>query len=265
MGSRSGGVFWAVVLIALGVIFLLQNAGVLNVGWNVIWPVLLIALGAWLLLGNFVRRGGGAMTSQSIPLDGAREAHIDLQHGAGELRIGASNDATVLLTNTIDGEVDQRVRRDGDRLDVRLRQDRDWFFWMWPGNWGWTSRWSVAIHRDVPLILEVKTGASDARIDLRELKVTDLKIEVGASSLDVTLPAAGRVSAQIKAGAADVKVRVPEGVAARIRGVVGVGTLNVDESRFPYHGNVRQSPDYEAATNRVDLNVEGGAASIRVM
>jgi hypothetical protein len=257
-------VFWAVVLIVVGAVFLLRNAGILTVGWEVIWPVLLIALGAWLLLGNFVRRGA-ATTSNSIPLDGAREAHIAVQHGAGELRIGPSSDRLTLVSHEVDGELDQRIRREGDRLDVRLRQDRDWTFWMWPGNWGSTNRWSMAINRDVPLTMAVQTGASDAKIDLRELKVIDLKVEIGASALDLTLPAAGSVSARIKAGAADVKVRVPEGVAARIRGVVGIGSLSVDEARFPRRGDGHQSAGYDAAAHRIDLDVEGGAASIRVM
>lgn len=264
MSSRSGSVFWAVILIVLGAIFLLQNAGILNVGWGVLWPVLLIALGAWLLLGNFVR-SSRAEVSRTIPLEGARAAHLDVSHGAGELRIGASSDPSALVSNTLDGELKQRVRRDGDRLDVRLSQDRDWGFWMWPGNWGASSRWSMAINREVPLTMALHTGASDARIDLRELQVSDLTVEVGASALDLTLPASGRVSARVKAGAADVKVRVPEGVAARIRGVVGVGSLNLDQSRFPQRGGVHESPDYETAANRVELIVEGGAASVRVM
>ena len=51
MSSRSGAVFWALVLIILGGIFLLQNTGVLprDIG-GTIWPVLLIALGAWLIV-----------------------------------------------------------------------------------------------------------------------------------------------------------------------------------------------------------------------
>jgi ABC-type nickel/cobalt efflux system permease component RcnA len=40
----------AVVLIALGVLFLLANMGWLDVGWiSHSWPVILIAIGVWLL------------------------------------------------------------------------------------------------------------------------------------------------------------------------------------------------------------------------
>ena len=210
MRWRSGAVFWAVILIALGVIFLLRNFGILRAGWDVIFPLLLIGLGGWLLLGSLVRR-------------------VD------------------------------------DRLDVRLREDRDWWFWMWPGKWGAPYRWSMAIHRDVPVALDVRTGASKAGIDLRDVKVTALSVEVGASSVDLTLPASGQVSARIKAGAADVKVRVPDGMALRVRSNVGAATLNVRGQRFQWGSNTYQSPDYGANPNRTDLGIEGGAATITVM
>ena len=265
MRWRSGAVFWAVILIALGVIFLLRNFGILRAGWDVIFPLLLIGLGGWLLLGSLVRREAPAAVSNSVPLEGARQARIEVNHGAGELRIGPSDDPAVLVSSTSDGGVISDVRRVGDRLDVRLREDRDWRFWMWPGHWGAPYRWSMAIHRDVPVALDVRTGASKAGIDLRDVKVTALSVEVGASSVDLTLPASGQVSARIKAGAADVKVRVPDGMALRVRSNVGAATLNVRGQRFQWGSNTYQSPDYGANPNRTDLGIEGGAATITVM
>jgi hypothetical protein len=38
----------AVVLIGLGVLFLLQTAGVFEFGWNRVWPFFLIGLGIWM-------------------------------------------------------------------------------------------------------------------------------------------------------------------------------------------------------------------------
>lgn len=53
MWARNPSVFWGLVLVLLGFLFLLANTGVLNnLNWDIIWPVFLIALGAWLLLGR---------------------------------------------------------------------------------------------------------------------------------------------------------------------------------------------------------------------
>lgn len=50
--------FFALVLIAVGVIALLVKAGVLSGSvWNYTWPVILILLGLSFLFGRFRRRG----------------------------------------------------------------------------------------------------------------------------------------------------------------------------------------------------------------
>jgi hypothetical protein len=266
MNRRSGAAFWALVLITIGVIFLLQNLGILSRNvWGTVWPVFLILFGLWVLLGNFATRGGVASSTKAIPLDGAREARLSVNHGAGLLRIASSSDPGTLVHNTFDGELRHSVRRDGDRLDVWLSQEHDWWFWMWPGNWSGRNDWQMTINRDVPLRLDIHTGASRADLDLSELKVTDLRVDTGASTIDLTVPASGHSAAHIKAGAATVRVRVPAGVAARVRSTVGMGAVNIDSGRFPYQGNVYQSPDYETATNRVELSFEGGAATFNVM
>jgi len=68
-----------------------------------------------------------------------------------------------------------------------------------------------------------------------------------------------------RSGAATVRIRVPDGVAARIRPSLGAATLNVRGARFPWQGGTYQSPDYDTAANRVDLDIDAGAATIDVI
>jgi hypothetical protein len=68
-----------------------------------------------------------------------------------------------------------------------------------------------------------------------------------------------------EAGAASLTFIVPNGVAARIHGTVALGSMRVDEDRFPRFGNDYQSTDYGSAINRVDLDVNGGVGSVRVL
>ncbi len=270
MGSRSSGaMFWAFALIAVGVIFLLQNMGILSFNvWGSIWPIFIILLGVWMLFGNFMR-GGSAATTQSIPLGSTDEAHIEVNHGAGRLRVGASSDAAVLVDSASTHGFHHDTRRDGTRANVRLRQERDWWFWMWPGSWGGRLDWSLSFNREIPLSLVIKTGASDSQINLRDLKVRSFTLETGASSAEVTLPASGQTSAKISAGASAVRVTVPDGVAARISTSTGAASVRVDQSRFPSQGGglgsgLYQSPDYDTAENRADIRIEGGAASFEI-
>ena len=70
--------------------------------------------------------------------------------------------------------------------------------------------------------------------------------------------------ADLEAGAASIDLNVPQGVGLRLR-LKSVGTLKIDESCFvPREGRVYQSTDYDTAKYRADVNIEGGATSIRV-
>lgn len=260
-GRARGGVVVPILLIALGVWFVLQDTGAVTSGAS-FWPVVLIALGVGILFEALPgSRGDVRATEVSIPADGARAASVDLRHGAGRLRVGplgvGSGD---LLRGHLAGHVDQRDRRDGGRVEVTLRQARR-------GRRGgrWRSLdWDVRLSPDLPLDLEVRTGASDVELDLAPLSVPNLRVETGASGVSVTLPAHGRTAARVAAGAANVELRVPPGVAARIRSSIGLAGLHVDRERFPQTEGGFASPGFDTAEDRVEISLEGGAANFSV-
>ncbi len=66
-------------------------------------------------------------------------------------------------------------------------------------------------------------------------------------------------------GVASVTLEVPTGVAARIRSKMALGSSQVDETRFPRTFDGYISPDFEGAANRVDITIEGGVGSVRVV
>jgi hypothetical protein len=123
----------------------------------------------------------------------------------------------------------------------------------------------MALNNAVPLAITVKTGASDARLDLSDLQVTRLKLESGANSTRVIVPAhAGYTEIRGTSGAASLSVEIPEGVAARIRTSGALSSVSINRERFPKIEGEYRSPDYETAANKVDLKLEMGVGSINV-
>ena len=168
-----------------------------------------------------------------------------------------------LVEGDFGGGLDLDTRRNGDALDVRMRVPAQFFpiFW-WPGT---TLDWTFHLNREIPLILELDAGANEARIDLSDLKVTELSLRSGASSTNLTLPSnAGMTRARVESGAASVDIRVPEGVAARIRWRGGLSSINADQARFQRMGDYYQSPDYDTAANKADIDVQMGVGSVTV-
>lgn len=264
-------VFWAVLLILAGVLLLLGNLGVFNRWeinvWNLLWPAFLIALGGWFILGYFVRPAPLPAETAALPLDGAAQARIEINHGAGVLTVGGGAAADALFTGTFGGGLNRRVRNGGNTLDVKLSVPAN-RGWITP--WSWTAGgldWDVQLNETIPLELEFETGASRSQIDLTDLLVRELKLETGASDTEVTLPAhAGMTRVKIESGVARVIVRVPGGVAATIRSESGLASVDIDRTRFLQTGNHRyESPDYSTAANKADIRIETGVGSVSVM
>lgn len=261
---RRNSWFWGLVFILAGLVFLLDNLGFfqgINV-WNLIWPLFLIALGAWTLWGTVFRRSPESQHAQ-IPLEGASRARVKVAHGAGRLRIDGGAGADLLADGDFGGGLDLDTRREGDLLDVSLRVPvpSSPIFW-WPGT---NLDWSFRLNREIPLSLEMDTGANDAIINLGDLRVGDVYVKSGASSTNLTLPSsAGNTRVRVETGVSSFNIHVPEEVAARIRVRGGLSSLSVDQRRFPKVADGYQSPDYETAQNRADIDVQLGVGSVSI-
>ena len=46
---------------------------------------------------------------------------------------------------------------------------------------------------------------------------------------------------------------------------MALGSAQIDEARFPASSGGYESPDFSTATNRVEINIDGGLGSVRVV
>ena len=255
---------WGVVLLLLGGLMLAGEMGVRINGvspMSFFWPLVLILFGGWLVLSVFLRP---RMDNQqgSVSLQGASEATMRVNHGAGELRIGGGASAGNLADGVFAGGLEQNSRLSGSRLEVRMSPPQASFPFFF-GNWD-RFDWDMRLNAEIPMDLVLQMGANKTEADLKDLRLTSLKVETGASDTRVRLPAQGRLRADFSLGAASLKLTVPEGVAARIRASTGAASVSVDTSRFPRMGDGYQSPDFETAPNAIDIKIEAGAADIKI-
>ena len=250
----------------LGVLFLLSTLGILTVNiWGVFWPLILVLVGVWVLMGGLFgpKAPSKEVESVAIPLEGAGRGAIRIKHGAGRLQVNAGAQSDQLASGTFSGGVDYQTERDGETLKLEMRGRGG----GWPFAFrSWSSLdWSVSLTDAVELSLALESGANETRLDLTDLKVTDLSLKTGASSTEIILPSgAGHTRARVRAGAAEVKIQVPDGVAARIRAKGGISDISVDKGRFPRSGDTYESSDYETAENKVEIDAEIGVGSLGV-
>ncbi len=288
------------VLIGLGVVFLLNNLGYLgwNV-WETIlrfWPVLLIAVGVEILLGQRLswgsiaavpivlataglmvllsgvsylvpgpRPGAAPLTSQAISeaLGAAKRAEVEIEAGIGELTLGALGDSAKLVEGTVPfgrgEEVYRDFRLEGDKAFFTLRSRHPRFFWDRRGHGEWS--WVLNLNRKVPMRLAIKTGVGVARLDLSQVRGTEIEVKTGVGKTTLTLPAAGVVRARCEGGIGEMTILIPRGMAARIQASHGIGVVEVNGRRLD---GVYVSPGYDGAKDRVDLEVKGGIGRIAI-
>ncbi len=263
---RSWASFWGFFLVIIGGLLLMNNLGFLSVNiWELIWPLFLIILGVWILAGYFYQGTPLQAEEAKIPLEGASQAQIHIRHGAGRLSLDAGASSGVLLEGKFDGGLDYKVKREGGLLNVEMHLPADRFARSWLCGPRHPLDWSLGLNREIPLSLDLETGASDMRLNLTDLRVTRLQLKTGASTTDLTLPAnAGTTQVKIRSGAASIIIRVPEEVAIRTRFKGGLTGIKVNLNRFPRIGDTYQSGNYESASNRVDLDIEAGVGSIDI-
>ena len=206
------------------------------------------------------RSTGSAPQALALSLDGATDAEVRIAFGAGRLLVGPAASGR-LADGTFEGGV---VATPAGPGRVRLTTPH-------PASWSWDwgrapFNWRVGLTADVPLRLELETGASDNELDLGGLRVTDLRLRTGAAQSRVTLPATGVTRVNAEGGAAQMRFRIPAGVAARITGSMAVGSTEVDTARFPRtpDGAAWASPDFDTNPNRVEIAVRGGVGQVTI-
>jgi hypothetical protein len=258
---RRDNIFWGVVLIVVGVLLFLQTQGIIDNVFRLFWPLLLMLVGAWIILGVYWRPAGGQEESFSIPLGTAQSVKYHFAHGAGQLEIGGGAPAGQALLGSAAVGMNRNSRLDGDRLEVRIEAGPSFIPYLGPSQ----GVWRFQLAQNVPAVLTVESGASFLNLDLREVLATRVALKTGASSTNVTMPARGVSLLDVEAGAASVNIRVPETTAARIRMRENIMAVDVDTNRFPrLDSGLYQSPGFEAASDRSEINIESGLGSISI-
>ncbi len=252
---------WPLGWIAIGLILFAATTGRITTGPGELvtewWPIALVGIGVWFLVAAVWPGRAPVEETLTIPLAGAASGNVHISFGGGDLVIRRGPPGT-LISGSFQGGVVYRSPAPGQ---LELKPDTG-------GGWPMSGRgfhWDVGLTGEVPLDLRLDTGASRATIDLYDLLVRRLDLHSGASDTRIRLPAAAGISAvRTQTGVASLTLEIPQGVAARIRSGMAMGRLNVDESRFPRAPGGFESPNVAAATNRVDIEVQGGVGTVNI-
>ncbi len=117
----------------------------------------------------------------------------------------------------------------------------------------------------MPLTLDARAVAAQARVDLGDLDVRSLRffLEVGEGSLVLPAPS-GDAAARVGVTLGRLTVILPEGVPVRIVPDSSLARIRVDEDRVPRRRGGWQSPGFEDAPRRLTLEVHATLGRVLV-
>ena len=193
----------------------------------------------------------------SAPLEGVRRGRLVFSSWASRLVLRAGVGVDELYRASFEGPVPE-VKAEGGTVTFRYPRRLRLFDRSKQGA-------EVTLSAAVPWRIELKGGASEVAAELGGLELSGLEVRGGASSFRVELPEpTGTVPVRISGGASEIVVRRPAGTAARVRLKGWASQLTFDDQTFGAIGSdVRlQSPGYEDAAGRYDVEVSGSASDL---
>ncbi len=294
--KRRSGLIGPTILIGLGIVFLLNNMGVLD--WNVwevifrLWPVLLIAAGLDFLIGRRSIWGsllalvltlavfagalwlfgagigvGQALATEEVRQDlgGATQARVAIKPGVGTLRVHALTESANLVEGLIRLGEGEGVTRDFSVEDetATFTLQSEGASVPFVGGWGDERTWDLGFNPDVSLRLEISLGVGESDVDLTGLTVSDLDVSLGIGQTTIILPDEGDFQAKIDGAIGQTIVVIPAGLAACIRVDTGLAGSQLP-GNYQRQDDVYTSPGYGSAENRVDLEVSQAIGNVTI-
>ena len=218
-GEAPNSLFWPLLLIVAGVIWLLGNAGIISSA-NLaallrMWPLILIAIGLDLLVtrerpqlrlllglgtaalliaialfGPALGLASGANVethSYSEPLDNAQRAQIQVDAASASVQVSRGTSSTQLVVANIrdDGIINFNAEGDTTKsISLDKRGSGAFLFDTGLGN----RYWNLSLTDSIPLVLDFNLASGSAQLNLSGLKLDQVNIDSGSGSVDLQLP-----------------------------------------------------------------------------
>jgi len=301
-------IFWGLLLVIIGILFILKNTGVLFFSWHTIWhlwPVILILWGISLIpVKDWIKLVLSLVTvvvtffavQQYGPKDNhkwnfewndrnnrnnddeenvttynnvmsenfdslTKYAELKLNIGVGNFKIKDSTNKLIEVKHDNDNANYSMTAKAEDSLTkIELSLDKGEFN---DGN----MRNNVDMRLNTSPIwdLDLNVGAAEVNFDLSGFKTRNLKIQGGASDLDLKLGSSFPLTdVKLEAGAASITIRIPESTGCEI--ISNTFLASKDFKGFTKMGNQRyQTPNYATSANKIKIDLQAGVARVDVV
>ncbi len=224
--------------------------------------------------------------TETVALNDAESARVQIRMGAGELQIDGGADALMQADFTYNvadwkPQVSYNVDDGQGRLTVR-QPNTDQI----SARGDIRYKWELSFNDDVPMDMRIECGAGDSDIELDTVNVTNLDIKLGAGKAEIDLGGnrsledfeldmgAGEVmldltgdwehdvEVNIQGGVGKTTLRLPQNIGVRVKVDKGIG--DVDTSGLYRRNNTYVNSAYDDAAITLEVNVQAGIGKVNL-
>lgn len=201
----------------------------------------------------------GKQKDFAAPLEGVTTGRLIFSSGASMLKLRGDVELTELYQGRFEGTPPE-VKTENGTVTIRNRRR------LWLLEWGQQDA-DIALNTSIPWQIEIRGGAAGISADLTSIDLVELNVSYGMSSVDLNLPVpSGTVPLRVSGGASDVAIKHPAGVPVRVRFTGWASAVMFqDELQSGLRNDLQlQSPGYEDATGRYDIEISGNANMVTI-
>ena len=201
---------------------------------------------------------------RSLDMDSSERVSVDLNMGAGNLRVGAGTQKLMradFTYNVPSWKPYVHYSNAAGHGKISIEQPG-----RGRGHMGSTKyEWDVRLSREVPIDMQVHFGAGDAQLDLGALLLRSIEVDMGVGKLQLDLRGNPKKSyeVRIRGGVGEATVRVPSDVGVCAEAEGGIGEIR--SSGFHRDGRRYLNSAYERSKVTIRLDIHGGIGSIHLI
>ena len=307
-------IFWGLMLVMIGVLFILKNTGVVFFNWLTLWhlwPVILILWGISLIPikdsikivisvltviiaffaiqqygpkddhkwnfnwgnnhhnynkdddDNDTTTYSNVMSEDYDPV--TKYANLKLNIGAGNFGLKENTTKLIELQNDNDNTTYSMTAEPKDSptdslTEIKVSLNKGEF-----NDGNIKNNVLMKLNPNPIWDMELSVGAANVNFDLSGFKTRNIKVEGGASDIELKLGAAlPETDLKLEAGAASITIRIPESAGCDI--VSNTFLASKEFKGFSKMGNQHyQTSNFATSAKKIHINLQAGVAKVEVI
>lgn len=299
---KTSHIFWGTLFIVFGLLVLINNYAAILMDWSLIWklwPLVIILLGISIILKHKAGKGvlaGLAAIILALAIFGSIKTLFYVANNDFEISLGGKNqfsvseysdsysDSTKYATFNFDGGAGKFILTDTTtdliysksegvkdnysfssmKSDSTAEINLDMKNTKITFGHNYKNRVEINLNPTPVWNLNFDVGAAAMEFDLRQFRVNEITVGMGAAALDLTIGSLQEnTKVSIEAGASSITIRIPENAGCEVTTDAALSSKHLPGFNEVESGNYRSS-NFDNSTQKIYIEIECGVSSINV-